>query len=63
MRAGRYNQHVGTPSLLVEVGHNENTLAEALRTAQALAEGVGRLIRGPAGTFCVTLRGRSGAGE
>ena len=45
VRAGRYNQHVGTPSLLVEVGHNENTLAEALRTAQALAEGVGRLIR------------------
>lgn len=33
----RYNQHVGCPSVLIEVGHHENTLAEALQAVEVLA--------------------------
>ena len=40
VRTGRYNQHVGTPAVLVEVGHNENTLEEALGSVAYLAEGI-----------------------
>lgn len=42
VKDGRYNQHVGVFSVLIEVGHNRNTLAEALNTAPVLA----RAIRG-----------------
>ncbi len=42
VKTGRYNQHVSTPAILVEVGHNRNTLREALNAmptlARALAE-------------------------
>lgn len=30
LKSGRYNQHISPPCLLVEVGNNRNTLAEAL---------------------------------
>ena len=44
VKNGRYNQHVGTPSILVEAGHNLNTLEEALRAMPALAEAICALL-------------------
>ena len=38
VKTGRYNQHVGQLSLLIEVGHNANTLEQALNAVPALAE-------------------------
>ena len=40
VKAGRYNQHVGTPAILVEVGHNRNTLKEALSSMPILARAI-----------------------
>lgn len=39
-KKGRYNQHVGAYCLLVEVGHNANTLEQALASLPYLAEGI-----------------------
>jgi len=45
LREGRYNQHVSDHSLLVEIGHNENTLDEVQASlpylARAIAETLG----------------------
>ena len=38
VKTGRYNQHVGLLSLLIEVGHNANTLEQALHAIPSLAE-------------------------
>ena len=38
VKAGRYNQHIGQLSLLIEVGHNANTLEQALHAVPSLAE-------------------------
>lgn len=38
VKVGRYNQHVGQLSLLIEVGHNANTLEQALHAVPSLAE-------------------------
>ena len=38
VKTGRYNQHVGELSLLIEVGHNANTLEQALHAVPSLAE-------------------------
>ena len=38
VKTGRYNQHVGQLSLLIEVGHNANTLEQALHAVPPLAE-------------------------
>lgn len=35
---GRYNQHMNTPAILVEVGNNRNTLQEALASMPYLAQ-------------------------
>ena len=39
-KKGRYNQHVGAYCLLVEVGHNANTLEQAMAAVPFLAEGI-----------------------
>ncbi len=39
-KKGRYNQHVGSHCLLVEVGHNANTLEQALASMPYLAESI-----------------------
>ena len=44
VKDGRYNQHVGTPSVLIEAGHNLNTLKEALRAMPPLAEALCDLL-------------------
>lgn len=38
VKKGRYNQHIGTPAVLIEIGHNQNTLAQALNSANVLAK-------------------------
>ncbi len=38
VKNGRYNQHVGVPAILIEVGHNENTLQQALSSMPVLAD-------------------------
>lgn len=40
VKNGRYNQHLSTPSILVEVGHNKNTLTEALNAMPLLAQAI-----------------------
>ena len=44
VKTGRYNQHVGQLSLLIEVGHNANTLEQALHAVPSLAEGLALTI-------------------
>ncbi len=45
VKNGRYNQHVGTPSLLIEAGHNLNTLGEALAAMPYLADALDGLLK------------------
>ncbi|HWQ59248.1 MAG TPA: stage II sporulation protein P [Clostridia bacterium] len=40
VKAGRYNQHVSSTCLLAEVGHNGNTLEQALSAADYLAAAI-----------------------
>lgn len=40
VKAGRYNQHLAPYSLLLEVGHNANTLEQALAVTPYLAEAI-----------------------
>lgn len=40
IKSGRYNQHIAPHCLLVEVGHNANTLEQALAAVPYLAEGI-----------------------
>ena len=41
VKSGRYNQHVSTGALLIEVGNNRNTLQEALAACPVIAEALG----------------------
>ena len=40
VKSGRYNQHISDQCLLVEVGHNANTLEQALNSTELLAEAI-----------------------
>ena len=40
IKTGRFNQHVSTNALLIEVGNNRNTLAEALAACPIIAQGI-----------------------
>ncbi|MDO4548064.1 MAG: stage II sporulation protein P [Clostridia bacterium] len=44
VKVGRYNQHIGTPAILIEVGHNQNTLAQALASMPVLARAVSDML-------------------
>lgn len=44
VKNGRYNQHVGTPAILIEVGHNENTLSQALASMPPLADALAEIL-------------------
>lgn len=44
VKDGRYNQHIGIFSILVEVGHNKNTLNEALNSLPCLADSIESLL-------------------
>lgn len=43
VKTGRYNQHVSNQCLLVEIGHNANTLEQALNAAEYLAEAIAQV--------------------
>ena len=40
LKSGRYNQQAATPSMLIEVGNNKNTLPEALNAVEPLARAI-----------------------
>lgn len=40
VKDGRYNQHIGIFAVLIEFGHNKNTLREALNTAPVVARAI-----------------------
>ena len=40
LKSGRYNQHVATPSILIEAGNNQNTLTEMLSAVPPLAAAI-----------------------
>ena len=44
VKDGRYNQHIGVFSILIEVGHNRNTLRQALGSVSPLAEALHSLM-------------------
>ena len=44
VKDGRYNQNIGVFSMLVEVGHNRNTLHEALAALPCLADALASLM-------------------
>ncbi|MBR1821811.1 MAG: stage II sporulation protein P [Clostridia bacterium] len=44
VKDGRYNQHIGVFAILVEVGHNRNTLRQALNAVPPLAEAIRDLM-------------------
>lgn len=46
VKESRYNQHLTTGSLLVEVGSSSNTLEEALRSVRVLGEQLVKLLEG-----------------
>ncbi len=41
---GRYNQHVSTKAILIEIGSNFTTLTEANRATKYLAEAIGHIV-------------------
>jgi stage II sporulation protein P len=44
VKTGRYNQHIGVDSILVEVGNNRNTLEQALASMPALADAIEKVL-------------------
>jgi len=51
-KTNRYNQHIGSPAMIVEVGHNKNSLEEALNAMPYLADAIGILLaRGAADVY------------
>ena len=42
IKDGRYNQHIDGRALLIEIGHNENTLEEALASVPYIAESIAK---------------------
>lgn len=45
IKTGRFNQHVSTNALLIEVGNNLNTLEEALNACPVIARGIASVHR------------------
>lgn len=45
VKQGRYNQHMGRRAILVEVGHNKNTLKQALASIPVLAEALDTILQ------------------
>lgn len=47
VKDGRYNQHIGVFAVLIEFGHNKNTLREALNTAPIVAKAIREVFEDP----------------
>lgn len=46
VKSGRFNQHIGTGCMLVEVGNNRNTLSQALAAMPYLADAIAQALGG-----------------
>ncbi len=46
VKNGRYNQHIGHPALVIEVGNNKNTLTQAENAMLPLAEALQSVLNG-----------------
>ncbi len=44
IKTGRYNQHIGELSCLIEIGHNRNTLEEAKNSAELFAKALSKVV-------------------
>lgn len=44
VKKGRYNQHIGKNAILVEVGHNQNTLQQAINSIPCLARAINKVL-------------------
>ena len=44
LKTGRYNQNVSNKCLLVEVGHNMNTLQQAINATEYLAKAIAGIV-------------------
>jgi len=44
VKIGRYNQHIGTPAILLEVGHNRNTLRQAIASMPVVAQAISKIL-------------------
>lgn len=49
VKTNRYNQHIGTPAILIEVGHNKNTLEQAVASMPYLADSLTEVVAGAGG--------------
>ncbi len=45
VKTGRYNQHMSSRAMLIEVGHNKNTLEEALNAMPYFAQAIAAATR------------------
>lgn len=45
VKKGRYNQHIGAYNILVEVGHNQNTLSQAIASIPYLSRGIHKTMQ------------------
>ena len=45
MKTGRYNQHVSDSCMLIEVGHNANSLEEAKNSVYYLAQAISKVLK------------------
>ena len=45
VKTGRYNQHMSPAAVLIEVGHNENTLDQALNATVPLARAIAEILQ------------------
>ena len=45
VKTGRYNQHMSPNAVLIEVGHNKNTLDQALNATVPLARAIAEILR------------------
>lgn len=61
VKDGRYNQHIGVFSVLIEMGHNRNTLEEALNTVPAVAQGIRDVFQQPGTALAKIMKARSNA--
>lgn len=60
VKDGRYNQHIGVFAVLIEVGHNKNTLKEALAAVPTLAEAIKMVYDEPGPELKGYMAGREG---
>ena len=59
VKDGRYNQHIGIFSVLIEVGHNRNTLEEALNAVPFIASAIRDVFDNPGEPLAKWMPGES----